>query len=161
MFTTVFSSQDASLSELKISNGDTLVVTEGQLPPKVLKGFDFGLRLIIVYTFTSLFSLCCLFFCKGFLKLSVWLHLDPRNDSAVSMETHFNQTENSHTEEQMLEVVTGGETLSHSPSLRAGNMAELRSVGQVEISDEATLEDLKTQVAYEGLWKARLESYSY
>ncbi|XP_038584441.1 ubiquitin carboxyl-terminal hydrolase 40 isoform X2 [Micropterus salmoides] len=108
--------EDASLSELKISNGDTLVVTEGQLPP------------------------------KGFLKLSVWLHLDPRNDSAVSMETHFNQTENSHTEEQMLEVVTGGETLSHSPSLRAGNMAELRSVGQVEISDEATLEDLKTQV---------------
>ncbi|XP_044023180.1 ubiquitin carboxyl-terminal hydrolase 40 isoform X1 [Siniperca chuatsi] len=108
--------EDASLSELKISNGDTLVVTEGQLPP------------------------------KGFLKLSVWLYLDPRNDSAVSMETDFNQTDNGHTEEQMLEFVTAGETRSHSPPLCAGNMAELRSVGQVEISDEATLEDLKTQV---------------
>lgn len=31
-------------------------------------------------------------------------------------------------------------------TLCAGNMAELRSVGQVEISDEATLEELKTQV---------------
>uniref|UniRef100_A0A8C4EDD4 Ubiquitin carboxyl-terminal hydrolase n=1 Tax=Dicentrarchus labrax TaxID=13489 RepID=A0A8C4EDD4_DICLA len=81
ILTTTFYSQDASLSELKISNGDSLVVTEGQLPPK-----------------------------------------------------------------QMLEAVTAGETESHPPPLCASNMAELRSVGQVEISDEATLEDLKTQV---------------
>lgn len=50
----------------------------------------------------------------------------------------FNHTDNGHTEEQMLEVV--------KPPLCVGNMAELRSVGQVEISEEATLEDLKTQV---------------
>uniref|UniRef100_A0A671TUG1 Ubiquitin specific peptidase 40 n=1 Tax=Sparus aurata TaxID=8175 RepID=A0A671TUG1_SPAAU len=72
--------EDASLTELKINNGETLIVTEGQLPP------------------------------KGFLKLSVWFYLDPRDNS---METDFN---------------------------------ELKSVGQVEISDEATLEDFKTQV---------------
>uniref|UniRef100_A0A4W6EC60 Ubiquitin specific peptidase 40 n=1 Tax=Lates calcarifer TaxID=8187 RepID=A0A4W6EC60_LATCA len=78
--------EDASLSELKISSGETLVVTEGQLPP------------------------------KGFLKLSMWLHLDPKN-----IETDFNHTDNGHAEEQI-------------------------SIGQVEISDEATLEDLKTQV---------------
>uniref|UniRef100_A0A3Q3G3R6 Ubiquitin specific peptidase 40 n=1 Tax=Labrus bergylta TaxID=56723 RepID=A0A3Q3G3R6_9LABR len=71
--------EDASLSELKISNGDTLVVTEGQLPP------------------------------KGFLKLSVWLYLDPRNNSA-----DFKLANN-----------------------------------EVELSDEATLEDLKTQVVVE------------
>ncbi|XP_041809332.1 ubiquitin carboxyl-terminal hydrolase 40 isoform X1 [Chelmon rostratus] len=105
--------EDASLSELKISNGETLIVTEGQLPP------------------------------KGFLKLSVWLCLDPRSSST---EACFNHTDNGHTEEQMLEVAPAGETHSQSPPLCAGNMAELRSVGQVEISDEATLEDLKTQV---------------
>lgn len=52
----------------------------------------------------------------------------------------------------MLEAVSAGETHSHSPPLCAGNMAELRSVGQVEISDEATLEDLKTQVG----WRLKL-----
>ncbi|XP_054470070.1 ubiquitin carboxyl-terminal hydrolase 40 isoform X2 [Anoplopoma fimbria] len=97
--------EDASLSELKINNGETLVVTEGQLPP------------------------------KGFLKLSVWLCLDPRNHSAVSMDC--NHTDNGHTE-----VLTAGD----SPPLCAGNMEGLRSAGRVEISDEATLEDLKTQV---------------
>ncbi|XP_030247171.1 ubiquitin carboxyl-terminal hydrolase 40 isoform X1 [Sparus aurata] len=101
--------EDASLTELKINNGETLIVTEGQLPP------------------------------KGFLKLSVWFYLDPRDNS---METDFN----GHTEEQTLEVVTAGKTHSQSSPMYAGNMAELKSVGQVEISDEATLEDFKTQV---------------
>lgn len=73
----------------------------------------------------------------------MWLYLDPRNNS---MESDYNHTDSSHAEEQMLEAVSAGETHSHSPPLCAGNMAELRSVGQVEISDEATLEDLKTQV---------------
>uniref|UniRef100_A0A3B4YKH0 Ubiquitin specific peptidase 40 n=1 Tax=Seriola lalandi dorsalis TaxID=1841481 RepID=A0A3B4YKH0_SERLL len=100
--------EDACLSELKISSGETLVVTEGQLPP------------------------------KGFLKLSIWLYVDPKN-----METDFNPTDNGHAEEQMLEAV---ETHSHSPPLCGGNMVDLRSVGQVEISDEAMLEDLKSQV---------------
>ena len=75
----------------------------------------------------------------------MWLYLDPQNNSVFSMD--FNHTDNGHTEEQMLEVVTASET--HSPPLCAGNI-ELRSAGQVEISDEATLEDLKTQVAHEG-----------
>ncbi|XP_034419262.1 ubiquitin carboxyl-terminal hydrolase 40 isoform X2 [Cyclopterus lumpus] len=97
--------EDASLSELKINNGETLIVTEGQLPP------------------------------KGYLKLSVCLCLDPRTDSAVSMD--FNHTDNGPTE-----VVTAGD----SPPPGLGNMAEPRSAEQVEISDEATLEDLKTQV---------------
>ncbi|KAF3845029.1 hypothetical protein F7725_008192 [Dissostichus mawsoni] len=106
--------EDAPLSELKINNGETLIVTEGQLPP------------------------------KGFLKLSVWLYLDPRNNSSDF--TGFNHADNGHTEEQMLELLTASETHSPSPPLCTGNTAELRSAGQVEISDEATLDDLKTQV---------------
>lgn len=97
-----------------------------------------------LYTITLPLSLALIvsfFCCQGFLKLSVWLYLDPRNNS------DFNHTENDHTEEQMLEAGTAGETQTR---LCDGNMAELRSAGQVEISDEATLEDLKTQVAHEG-----------
>nr|XP_057946273.1 ubiquitin carboxyl-terminal hydrolase 40 isoform X2 [Doryrhamphus excisus] len=81
----------ASLSEAKINNGETLVVTEGQLPP------------------------------KGFLKLSMWLHVDAvsgSNDNGHAVE-HADQ-KHFHT--------------------------QLTSVGQVEISVEATLEDLKAQV---------------
>lgn len=61
------------------------------------------------------------------------------------METYFNHTESGKTDEQMLDVVTADEA-RHSPPLCGSNGTELRSVGQVEISDEATLEDLKTQV---------------
>lgn len=66
------------------------------------------------------------------------------------METDFNHTANGHAEEQMPVEATAGETHSLSPRLCDGNMAELRSVGQVEISDEVSLEDLKTQVECEG-----------
>lgn len=66
------------------------------------------------------------------------------------METDFNHTDNGHTDEQMLVESTVGETHSHSSHLCGGNMAELRSVGQVEISDEVSLEDLKTQVVCAG-----------
>ncbi|XP_071758299.2 ubiquitin carboxyl-terminal hydrolase 40 [Centroberyx gerrardi] len=100
--------EDASLSQLKISHGETLVVTEGQLPP------------------------------KGFLKLSVWLYLD-RNSS----ETDFNHTDNGCSEGRMLEA---SEMHIQLLPLSGGNMAELRTAGQVEITDEATLEDLKSQV---------------
>ncbi|XP_037550519.1 ubiquitin carboxyl-terminal hydrolase 40 [Nematolebias whitei] len=95
--------EEASLSELKISNGETLVVTEGLLPP------------------------------KGFLKLSVWLFVDPRN-----VEADFNHTADGPSE------VTADETHIRSPPVCAGN-TKLRNVGQVEISDEATLDELKTQ----------------
>nr|XP_046179575.1 ubiquitin carboxyl-terminal hydrolase 40-like [Oncorhynchus gorbuscha] len=98
--------EEASLSELKMSHGDSLVITEGRLPP------------------------------KGFLKLSVWLYVEPRADSVVSMETEVNGTAEGSTEGQRLEVM-----------IAVGRaMVELRTVGQVEISEEATLEELKTQV---------------
>uniref|UniRef100_A0A4W5QVE5 Ubiquitin specific peptidase 40 n=1 Tax=Hucho hucho TaxID=62062 RepID=A0A4W5QVE5_9TELE len=98
--------EEASLSELKMSHGDALVITEGRLPP------------------------------KGFLKLSVWLYVEPRADPVVSMETEVNGTAEESTEGQKLAVMTAV----------GGAMVELRTVGQVEISEEATLEELKTQV---------------
>ncbi|XP_028995909.1 ubiquitin carboxyl-terminal hydrolase 40 isoform X2 [Betta splendens] len=101
--------EDASLSELKIISGETLVITEGHLPP------------------------------KGFLKLSVWLYLDPK-----ITETYLNCVESRNTDEQLEGAVTA-DGMSHSPNL-CGNGTELISVGQVEISDEATLEELKSQV---------------
>nr|XP_046175461.1 ubiquitin carboxyl-terminal hydrolase 40-like [Oncorhynchus gorbuscha] len=96
--------EEASLSELKMSHGDALVITEGRLPP------------------------------KGFLKLSVWLYVEP--SSVVSMETEVNGMAAGSTESQRLEDMT----------TVGGAMVELRTVGQVEISEEATLEELKTQV---------------
>ncbi|KAK6325313.1 hypothetical protein J4Q44_G00046550 [Coregonus suidteri] len=97
---------EASLSELKMSHGDSLVITEGRLPP------------------------------KGFLKLSVWLYVEPSANPVVSMETEVNCNAEGSKEGQRLEVMTAV----------GGAMAELRTVGQVEISEEATLEELKTQV---------------
>lgn len=82
--------EDAPLSELKINSGETLIIVEGQLPP------------------------------KGFLKLSVWLFVNDHGTGAVNG--------------SMEEPPCG---CSPPP---------LRAVGSVEISDEATLEDLKTQV---------------
>lgn len=72
------------------------------------------------------------------MKISVWLYLDLKN-------MELNHTGNGPTEQQM-DVATADETRSQLFPLGGGNVAELRSVGQVEISDEATLEDLKTQV---------------
>lgn len=60
----------------------------------------------------------------------------------------FTRTGDGHAQEHMAEAVTEGE-MDLSPSLNVGSIFKLRSVGQVEISDEATLEDLKTQVEYE------------
>ncbi|XP_068194600.1 ubiquitin carboxyl-terminal hydrolase 40 isoform X2 [Antennarius striatus] len=101
--------EDASLSEMKIINGETLIIAEGQLPP------------------------------KGFLKLSVWWCVDPANAAQ-----QFNHADHGSAEEQTVEVLP--ERHSRSLPLCSDNMAQLRSVGQVEISEDATLEDLKTQV---------------
>ncbi|XP_055087089.1 ubiquitin carboxyl-terminal hydrolase 40 [Periophthalmus magnuspinnatus] len=90
--------EDAPLPDLKINNGETLIITEGQLPP------------------------------KGFLKLCVWLF---EGESRPC--THNGFTE---------ETVNGG---NHVPLCGCAS-PELRDVGQVEISDEASLDDLKTQV---------------
>lgn len=86
---------------------------------------------------------------QGFLKLSVWLYLDP---SACS--TGLRHTDNGHAEDQMLEV---GESDSRLPSVRVGPAAEVKSIGQVEITDEACLEDLKAQVK---IWKSQVEGRS-
>ncbi|XP_077416096.1 ubiquitin carboxyl-terminal hydrolase 40 isoform X1 [Vanacampus margaritifer] len=85
--------EDASLSEMKINNGETLVISEGRLLP------------------------------KGFLELSVWLH---RNPSPITMDVN-------HTEE-------------HARDQTNSCLSDLIKVGQVEISVEVSLEDLKTQV---------------
>lgn len=73
--------------------------------------------------------------------MSIWLYWDPKN-----MGRGFNHTENGPAEKQMLEMVPSGAAHSLSPPVCDGNTAELRPVGQVEISDEVTLEELKTQV---------------
>lgn len=57
----------------------------------------------------------------------------------------FTPADNGHAQESMLEATTEGKT-GLPPSLNVGSMFKLRSVGKVEISDEATLEDLKIQV---------------
>ncbi|XP_061552768.1 ubiquitin carboxyl-terminal hydrolase 40 isoform X2 [Phycodurus eques] len=95
--------EDAPLSEMNINSGDTLVISEGRIPP------------------------------KGFLEMSVWMLQDP-----VSMETNVNHSDNGHAQEQMEEVYAAAQANSH-PS-------ELIRVGQVEISVDVSLEDLKTQV---------------
>ncbi|XP_035250383.1 ubiquitin carboxyl-terminal hydrolase 40 isoform X2 [Anguilla anguilla] len=90
--------EDATLAELRIHSGDTLVLTEGRLPP------------------------------KGFLKLPVWLY-GLQSDRYVSQEAQGNH-------------VTNG--VEGDPAAVTG--AEFRFAGQVEISGEASLDDLKTQV---------------
>lgn len=89
---------------------------------------------------------------QGFLKLSVWLYPDP---SACS--TGLHHADNGHDQDQMLEVVTADESDSRLPSVHVGNAAEVRSIGQVEITDEASLEDLKAQVK---IWKSQVEGRS-
>lgn len=84
--------EDATLPDLKISNGETLIVAEGELPP------------------------------KGFLKLCTWLFVGENGGVHGSAE------------ESQLAPVCG----CSSPRLRDG--------GCVEITDEATLDDLKAQV---------------
>lgn len=86
--------EDAPLPELKISNGETLIVAEGQLPP------------------------------KGFLKLCVLLFPGENGPAAVNGSVEDSQ---------------------HAPVYGCSSLP-LRDVGRVEITDEATLDDLKTQV---------------
>lgn len=70
---------------------------------------------------------------QGFLILSVWLYVDLR-ESPVSMEIEVNHT-TERAASQTQEVISAD-----------WHGAELRIVGKVEITDEASLEDLKTQV---------------
>ncbi|KAI1899265.1 hypothetical protein AGOR_G00060030 [Albula goreensis] len=94
--------EDATLAELKIHSGDTLVVTEGRLPP------------------------------KGFLKLPVWFCVEHRNDT-------FMEAQENH-------VTNGVDGEKEGVSAADGSGADMCFVGHVEISGEASLDDLKTQV---------------
>ncbi|XP_057715706.1 ubiquitin carboxyl-terminal hydrolase 40 isoform X2 [Corythoichthys intestinalis] len=89
--------EDSSLSELRINNGETLVVSEGRLPP------------------------------RGFVKMSVWLYQEP----------NVTHVDNGHVEEH---------TAVHVVDQLNSHQSELIHVGEVEISVEVSLSDLKTQV---------------
>lgn len=71
----------------------------------------------------------------------MWLHVDPKN-----VEAGFSPMGSNHAEEPMLGAATADDEHVQSLLLCNGNMPKLQSLGQVEISDEATLEDLKTLV---------------
>lgn len=93
--------------------------------------FDFGC-IKCLYNLSN--RLC--FFCQGFLKLSVWLCANPK-----CMDGDFKST----TEEETEEVAMVGKGDCQPPGC-SGDGAEFKNVGQVEISDEATVDDLKIQV---------------
>lgn len=72
----------------------------------------------------------------------MWLCLGPSTCPAG-----LRHAGNGHAEEQRPAAVTAGEADGLWPRAFVGDAADLTSVGQVEITDEATLEDLKTQVS--------------
>lgn len=80
---------------------------------------------------------------QGFVKLSVWLYVDLRG-----MENDCNPDENSPAEQQMQGAETTDGSFAQPISICGGNTVELRNVGEVEISEDAMLEDLKTQVRF-------------
>lgn len=106
------------------------------------------------------------------MKISVWLYLDLRDISHVSMEMEVNHTTEG-AESQTQEVIAAGEdgcmTLGSALKGQGGRGcslrltdcfpvfvpewlgAELRIVGKVEISGEASLDDLKSQVEKESI----------
>ncbi|CAM4621152.1 unnamed protein product [Leuciscus chuanchicus] len=90
--------ENASLKEAKVIHGDTLVLVEGRLPP------------------------------KGYLKLSVRMHMDMIQSSSVPVLNHT-------AESQSIEALN-----------TEWSGSEMRFIGYVEISEEASLDDLKTQV---------------
>ncbi|KAJ8349869.1 hypothetical protein SKAU_G00249990 [Synaphobranchus kaupii] len=93
--------EDATLAELRIHSGDTLVVTEGRVPP------------------------------KGFLKLPVWVYGER---SLIPKDAQGNHVTNA------VKVQVDGTSATDESG------ADFRFVGRVEISGEASLDDLKTQV---------------
>uniref|UniRef100_A0A672SSW6 USP domain-containing protein n=1 Tax=Sinocyclocheilus grahami TaxID=75366 RepID=A0A672SSW6_SINGR len=90
--------ENASLKEVKVIHGDTLVLVEGRLPP------------------------------KGYLKLSVKMYIDVIDSSGVP---ELNHTAECQSIEGLATEWSG---------------SEMRFIGHVEISEEASLDDLKTQM---------------
>ncbi|XP_043550416.1 ubiquitin carboxyl-terminal hydrolase 40-like [Chiloscyllium plagiosum] len=106
----VLKDEEATLAYMKITNGETLVIMEGRLPP------------------------------KGFLMLPVWLYqppLDSENRGCF-------REEQENIANRLCDLNI--ESTARDFSLRQYMGTELEYIGNIEISGEASLEDLKTQV---------------
>ncbi|XP_078085063.1 ubiquitin carboxyl-terminal hydrolase 40 [Mustelus asterias] len=106
----ILKDEEATLADMKITNGETLVIMEGRLPP------------------------------KGFLILPVWLYQPPLN----SENRGRIQEEQGSIAERLCALSI--ESTARDFALRQYMGAELEYVGNIEISGEANLDDLKTQV---------------
>ncbi|XP_048454548.1 ubiquitin carboxyl-terminal hydrolase 40 isoform X2 [Rhincodon typus] len=106
----VLKDEEATLTDMKITNGETLIIMEGRLPP------------------------------KGFLMLPVWLYQPPLNSE--NRGCFQEEQENIATKLCALSI----ESTARDFSLQQYMGTELECIGNVEISGEASLEDLKTQV---------------
>ncbi|XP_051854382.1 ubiquitin carboxyl-terminal hydrolase 40 isoform X2 [Antechinus flavipes] len=107
------SEENASLSELMITSGDTLILSEGKLPP------------------------------KGFLKVPVWWY----RPSAPSgwQENPQNQVNHiTHQVEALRTIPEGGDLHGDIPIVVQPEIP-FTFMGDVEISEEASVADLKTQ----------------
>ncbi|XP_038643394.1 ubiquitin carboxyl-terminal hydrolase 40 isoform X1 [Scyliorhinus canicula] len=104
----VLKDEEATLADMKIVNGETLIIMEGRLPP------------------------------KGFLILPVWLYQpapNPENRGCFHEE-----------QENVSDRLCALNIESRDFSLQQYLGTELAYMGNIEISGEASLEDLKTQV---------------
>ncbi|XP_048389929.1 ubiquitin carboxyl-terminal hydrolase 40 isoform X2 [Stegostoma tigrinum] len=106
----ILKDEEATLTDVKITNGETLIIMEGRLPP------------------------------KGFLMLPVWLYQPPLN----SENRGCFQDEQENIANKLCAL--SFESSARDFSLQQYMGTELECVGNVEISGEASLEDLKTQV---------------
>ncbi|KAE8580597.1 hypothetical protein XENTR_v10024482 [Xenopus tropicalis] len=96
------SDEESTLKELNICAGDTLVITEGKLPP------------------------------KGFLKLSIWLYCPHTQQDAMNHVT---------CEPGALQTST-----TEDNNMQEGGTSNFCSVGEIEISGDLSLQDVKMQI---------------
>ncbi|XP_067844173.1 ubiquitin carboxyl-terminal hydrolase 40 isoform X2 [Heptranchias perlo] len=103
----VLKDEEATLADMKITNGEMLVIMEGRLPP------------------------------KGFLMLPVWLY-----------QPALNSENRRHFQEEQKNIANRLCALNILSTARDSSCmdTELEYLGIIEISGEASLEDLKTQV---------------
>ncbi|XP_067892172.1 ubiquitin carboxyl-terminal hydrolase 40 isoform X2 [Heterodontus francisci] len=106
----VLTDEEATLADMEITNGETLVIMEGRLPP------------------------------KGFLMLPVWFYQPPLNsENRGRFQEEQKNIADSFSALNILSAARGF-------SLQQYTGTELEYVGNIEISGEASLEDLKAQV---------------
>ncbi|XP_041056714.1 ubiquitin carboxyl-terminal hydrolase 40 [Carcharodon carcharias] len=106
----ILKDEEATLADMKITNGETLVIMEGRLPP------------------------------KGFLILPVWLYQPPLNSGSRG---RFQEDQENIADRLCALNI---ESAARDFSLQQYMGTELKYMGNIEISGEASLEDLKTQV---------------